>query len=135
MSDRVYMTPSPLVFNQHAYLNVLLLNARSVRGEKTVLISEHIMHFKADIVLLTETWLKDGDEPVMNELTPPGFDSKFLHRAIKKGGGLGIIFNSKLTFKSSERKTFIEFECLEVISTKPHIIFVLIYRPPKSNSS
>ena len=61
MARGKYTSPSPKSLYQHADLTVLLLNARSVRNEKAELLHEHFKDHNADIVLLTETWLKEGD--------------------------------------------------------------------------
>ena len=45
-------------------LNAALLNVRSVNNKAT-LISEYIMNNNLDILLLTETWLRDSDQTTL----------------------------------------------------------------------
>ena len=68
------------------FLNSTLLNVRSVRN-KTVLVTDILTECETDIALLTETWLKDDDQVVMNKITPPGFKN----RTTKRGGGVAVL--------------------------------------------
>ena len=43
------------------HLNITLLNAHSVRNDKTTMVTEHQDDCNTDIALLTGTWLKDED--------------------------------------------------------------------------
>ena len=83
---------------------------------------------ETDIALLTETWLKDDDQVVMNKITPPGFTLKYKNRTTKRGGGVAVLHKSHLNLYKAWN--FSEFEYIELSSKKPSFVIVLLYRPP-----
>ena len=90
----------------------------------------------ADITFFTETWLRDEHQDIVNDLTQPGFEFKKLNRSQKRGGGLGVLHRSSLNLvvrRSAVTPT--HFEVLQLSCDKPSYYFVLIYRPPSSNTS
>ena len=84
--------------------NFLLLNCRSVCN-KALIISEYILDNSLDVALLTETWLQDGDSPVIDELTPIGYSYLGTCREHKRGrwnwGCVQVIIEHKALYPSS----------------------------------
>ena len=69
-----------------------LINARSLRN-KTLLVHDYIDDCSADIVALTETWLRDEDNVSVSELCRDTFS--FAHQprgGARRGGGVGVLF-------------------------------------------
>ena len=58
---------------QSKCLNFVSLNIRSLKNRTTSLF-DFIVSQNIDALALTETWLCCGDNSVMNELLPPGYD-------------------------------------------------------------
>ena len=112
------------------HLNITLLNAHSVRNDKTTMVTEHLDDCNTDIALLTETWLKDEDLITQNELTPPDFDLKTKNRKVKIGGGIALLHRSNLPSKTlSHDNDYSQFEFLQATCSKPPFTIALIYRP------
>ena len=125
-----------LVSNQGKHtIKIGLLNARSVRN-KAGLIRELFMDEKLQILALTETWLKDGDESIIDDLCPSGFTFIGEHRPDgKRGGGIGFVLKNGTIAKPHAYK-YETFEALSIIlkgTPKSHI--TVLYRPPKSTEN
>lgn len=116
------------------HLNCVLLNARSVCN-KTLTISEHVLDKKADIMFITETWLKPNDTAIIAEMTPPGYTYLGINRSGRGGGGLGVLYNKFLDLTLATAPTkFSSFEYLEVNLRVPApVCMVLVYRPPSKS--
>ena len=61
----------PLVQSKH--LNFVCLNIRSLKN-KTTSLFDFLVSQNLDVIALTETWLCNGDNIILNELLPPGYD-------------------------------------------------------------
>ena len=49
------------------YINLAQVNARSVAGKCNTLY-EFILDNNVDILAISETWLRDGDDPIVHDL-------------------------------------------------------------------
>ena len=58
---------------QSKHLNLVCLNIRSLKNKPTSLF-DFILYENLDVLALTETWLCNGDNLVLNELLHPGYD-------------------------------------------------------------
>ena len=88
-----------------------------------------------DVLALTETWLCNGDNIILNELLPPGYDIRHVDRG-KKGGGVALIYKKDISFRNivttNEITQFELLDCIiKVISTR----VVVVYIPPPSCKS
>ena len=109
----------------------MLLNVRSLNN-KIYALTELLLEQAIDLCCVTETWLRDENEPVLADLKREGFNVISCPRANgKKGGGLAFIsvaksFTTRL-LKSIQFKTF---EILEVLveGVNENIRFSIIYR-------
>ena len=101
---------------------------------------ELIIDKQVDILALTETWLKSGDESVIVDLCPDNYYFIGQHRPSEKGGrggGLAFVIARKIAAEEKiRRETHKTFELL-VISIKSRLPMhiLLIYRPPPSASN
>ena len=78
-------------------LSVCLLNSQSVNPVgKADLISDYIVQHNLDIMFITETWLRLGDDPKCKELTPVGYLFASFPRPAGIGGGIAIIYKLHL---------------------------------------
>ena len=112
------------------------MNARSVRN-KTTEINDFIIEQNADILLISETWLKDNDVSVTKSLLPPGYSIVSRNRKIRSGGGVAIVYRNcfKVLTTSYVNNEFSSFECCHLkvqTSDSKTCLFSCIYRPPKS---
>ena len=119
-------------------LNGALWNARSLTG-KIADISTTLIETNLDILLITETWLKSSDDPVISEFfsSISGYSIYQQPRSKRKGGGVAIIARSNLAVSSKQSHHFNSFECLEVAfkSYNQLLRVIVIYRPPNSSKN
>ena len=73
----------PLVQSKH--LNFVCLNIRSVKN-KTTSLFDFIVSHNLDVLALTETWLCNGDNIILNELLPPGYDIRHVKSSTHQKG-------------------------------------------------
>lgn len=92
-------------------LNSALFNARSVNN-KTMILSDIITDSKLDLVCLTETWHKESDGFLFNELTPAGYGLFDLPRSSGRGGGIIVLYNNQINISPVAVPQFNSFECL-----------------------
>ena len=75
------------------HVTCILLNAQSLCN-KALTVREHMLDYKADMMLLTGTWLKPSKSAIVNELTPPGYNFIGECCNMKRGGRTGLLFKS-----------------------------------------
>ena len=102
---------------------------------KAELISDYLIENNLDIMFITETWLRSGDEPKCKELTPAGYLTASFPRPSGVGGGIAIICKQHLHTVSSFSDTIpfphSTFEVVEMtVATSTTLSFLCIYRPP-----
>ncbi|KAL8560353.1 hypothetical protein ACOMHN_006084 [Nucella lapillus] len=92
-------------------LCVCLFNAKSVGvARKRTAIADFLADHDVDVMVLTETWLKEsGDESKIADLTPPGYKlfsfPRQLTDPIKGGGGIAVIMKDCLASHTSINTT------------------------------
>ena len=76
-----------------------VLNARSVCN-KAALIQTFLLDHDIDVLVITETWLTDGDEVTPRQLLPDPDGYSFISVPRNgRGGGLGIVAKSHISIK------------------------------------
>ncbi len=98
-----------------------------------------IVEKNADLVFITETWVKNDDKVTISNLVPNGFDIVFINRKLRTGGGVAIIYRSTINIISIDFPTdFLTFEmcCLKIkTSTSKSCFHSCVYRPTKSKKN
>ena len=80
-------------------LNGCLLNVRSIRN-KSASFLEFVKDNNADLIAVTETWLRPEDtESLISSITPPGYKFTHVPRNVKKGGRVGFFIKEDLSFE------------------------------------
>ncbi|MGL5901358.1 MAG: endonuclease/exonuclease/phosphatase family protein, partial [Cetobacterium sp.] len=114
-------------------LKSALINVRSVNN-KALTISDLITDHNLDLICLTETWHKESDGLLFNELTPEGYGLCDLPRSTGRGGGIIVLFKQLYGLCSVDIPPFTSFECLALrVSASLSTVIVTVYRPPKIN--
>ena len=111
-----------------------LLNARSIVN-KSGTIREEVIHKEVDILGITETWIRDGDEPVIIDMCPPNYRFTGHQRPDDKGrrgGGVGFLLKSDLEVKEKQH-SYRTFEALTIEWRRDvKSCISILYRPPPS---
>ena len=112
------------------------MNARSCKN-KTTEINDLIVEKNADVVFISETWLKDNDNITVTALLPNNFDIVYSNRKSRTGGGVAIIYRNclKVLPTSYVSNDFTSFESCHLKVETPDskiCFFSCIYRPPNS---
>ena len=137
--DKMVIGPSnpvPATPTTNKSLGVCLLNSQSVNPVgKADLISDFIVENNVDILFITETWLRPGDDPKCNELTPVGYFTSSFPRPTGVGGGIAVVYKQHLhaasSFSDSLPFLHTTFEAVEfTVATTTTVSFLCIYRPP-----
>ena len=87
---------------------------------------------KLDFFAITETWLSNNEDDIINALTPNGYSFYHKPRLGKKGGGVGLLIKSNIKINILVSQTFKSFEHAEYILKLQYkvIRLVVVYRPP-----
>ena len=118
---------------QRKHLNFVCLNIRSLKN-KTTSLFDFIVSQNLDVLALTETWLCNGDNIILNELLPPGYDIRHVDRG-RRCGGVSLIYKKYISFRNIVITNEItQFELLDCIIkvNKLSTRVVVVYRPPPS---
>ncbi len=114
-------------------LKSAFFNARSVNN-KAVTLSDIIVEKNLDILCLVETWHKQSDGLLINELTPAGYGLFDLPQSSGRGGSIIVLYNQQYSLSPVAAPLFNSFECLVfTISESLSTAIVTVYRPPKAN--
>ena len=118
-------------------MKIAVINGQSVR-EKTARIVDLVTDIDCDIMFITETWLyAEGDEPVIEKLTPPGYLKKSFPRQYGLGGGILVLYKNSMNPKCTVLPCGPSFEncqCIFSINGQS-VTFVCIYRAPPSQKN
>ena len=115
-------------------LSIVQLNIRGLIGKQDKLLKflNSSNKEKIDIVIVSETWLTKSSEKLINI---PRYDLISEVRQNKYGGGVGILINKKLKYKTRLELCNSSFEknCFVEIKTKTKNLLVgSLYRPPNT---
>lgn len=114
-------------------IHMALINTRSLTN-KTFILNDYFMTNALDFLLLTETWLKPGDDSAFSELLPPGCSFYNSPRVSGRGGGLATLFKNEYRCRLLPALVYNSFELqLFVADLDYPVLFAVIYRPPKPN--
>ena len=110
LSGDISLNPSPATRS----LTGCLLNIRSIRN-KSASFLEFIKVINADLIAVTETWLRPEDtESFISSITPPGYEFTHVPRNVKEGGGVGFFIKDDLSFEPDSKNSFQPFESTSV---------------------
>ena len=93
--------------------------------------TSYICDCKADLVVITETWLTIDDDAVRAELCPVGYKISDCPRTGRRGGGVDLIYRESLPVRWIDAGVKESFEYSEWIISSPslNLRLVLLYRP------
>ena len=128
----VHTTTRSSISRQNA--EFCLWNARSLRN-KAQRTCDYILEHDIDIFVITETWLKEDDQVIIGECTPPGYTFLSSHRKTGSGGGISVISKCELKLSLKPAFTFTTFEIVHVVSRSSSLHLFAIYRPPPSSAN
>ena len=118
-------------------LNIVQLNIRGLIGKQGRLCKEikgQNNRHKVHVYILNETWVTKANEHMI-DIPHYQFISK--HRPNKKGGGVGLLVQDELQFRTRndlklDYDSDLEYQFIELKSKTRNIIVGSMYRPPQS---
>ena len=114
---------------------VSVMNARSVRN-KTLIIKDFVVDNNVDVLAITETWLRSGDDVIIGELIPSGYCLSECPRVGGAGGGVGLLYKKGIKMKTRLCDKFTSFEWLDATFVNLKTVRVIVvYRPPPSSAN
>ena len=117
---------------------VLHLNIRGLKGKQIELNNLFARLNSPEIIILNETWLKEGDTKQINI---PRYKYEGVPRLHKKGGGVGFLIRSDLQYRCrhdlepNEINRWCEQCYIEIKNNKDKVLVGSMYRPPNTNIS
>ena len=117
-------------------LNVIQINCRGIKSKLDDLEELLSQINEPDIVLLSETWLKDGEERFIDI---KNYKYEGVVRKHKKGGGVGILIKSNIKYRirsdlnANNQDNSFEHFFIEVKGTRYNIIAGSIYCLPNTD--
>ena len=113
-------------------------NTRSIKSKEDIIL-EALNEHQIDLLVTTETWLRDTEDDQQwilgSELNRNGFQTLPVNRKIKKGGGLALTIKDNIKVKHEDSTKYKSFEhAIWNISHKnmPTFTVVAIYHPPST---
>lgn len=107
-------------------------NTQSVRN-KTILMNDIVVEKNIDLIVITESWLKENEDNIINEIVPNGYSFVNQRRLNgQSGGGIIIIHKTGLKVKKIDSGyDFKHFEYIETMVTHSNVTYRVIglYRP------
>ena len=121
-------------------LLILTANVQSLKN-KSEEIHDYITESGCDIMVLTETWLRNTDEDKCwlqcTELNRDNLKIQVSNRKLRRGGGLAIVYKSNIEvkcLKEDQLNTF-QFAIWKVRCNNDNITLAVIYHPPYTTSN
>ncbi|CAF4590297.1 unnamed protein product, partial [Rotaria sp. Silwood2] len=131
---------TPIFRVSPSVLNVLLHNIEGLKSNFNAFKSHHITK-KADLICLTETWLKNNDQ--INKFQINGYTLIHKSRSCSfstnhplhshKGGGIAIYFRDDVSIKEIDSFEHMDLEhiTLKLEKEKEKLIIIVCYRSPQ----
>ena len=112
------------------------VNTRSIKPREDMIL-EALNEYQIDLLVTTETWLRDNEDDQQwllgSEINRNGFQTLPINRKIKKGGGIALTIKNNMKVKQEDSTKYNSFEhAVWNISHKNMLTFtvVAIYHPP-----
>ena len=116
--------------------NISLINIRSLYANLPLL-TDYIIEYKPDILVLTETWLIENDSNYIYEFLTLHYNFKYITRPDSSFGGVCIIFKDTYKLNKFKNHTIAYSDCLisniKINNNTDLNLILVIYRPHSNN--
>ena len=115
-------------------VSISIMNSQSIKNTEDQIL-HHLMDRKANLAVITETWLRDNDtDKIWIEACElkNGYKLQVQNRGEGRGGGIGAVYRDNITVNKVDRGRHPSFEYAvwSVKFTTVHLILITIYHPP-----
>ena len=120
---------------------ISLFNAQSICNKEDMIL-DHLLHYKVDLGIITETWMTEDNESdkiwlQSMDINKTQYCFSSCARKAKRGGGLGLVSQKSLQVKlvdSRQCSTFQVAKC-KVDMEKQMLTVIGVYKPPNTSNS
>ena len=132
-NNLIEINSNDVIIDDSKTLVFLYCNARSC-SNKTLEINDIIVEKNADLMFISESWIKATDEVKIKELVPDGYKIHILARTLRSGGGVAIIYRKSLQISLLTLQSHSTFETcsLKIKTPNGSIHCSCVYRPSPS---
>ena len=99
---------------------------------KSLQLCDYIIEHDIDVMILTESWIRDDEQVIIGESAPPGYSFLNIPRPTSaRGGGIAVLFKTQLQLRVRTNPcntTYFESTC--ITDNVGRLNLVVIYRPP-----
>ena len=124
--------------NRGKYVSLVLSNIQSLCNKDTLLM-DHLSEVKANLCLVTETWLQDQDEAWLSccDIMCNGYKICNVNRQGRHGGGIALIYKQPITIKVISKGVNRSFEhaIWDCSISNTAITLVGLYHPPFNDTN
>ena len=94
-----------------------------------------LMEHNLDVCVLTEIWIREGDETTTIQLCPDSYSSVSIPREGRIVGGIAIVHMSDITLRNNSVYNYQTMECADFLLDFQNMLVNLcvIYRPPDTS--
>ena len=121
-------------------ITISVFNAQLIRN-KEALILDHLLQYKVDLAMVTETWLTDTDRDKVwlqsSDVNKDIYSLSLSIRTCKRGGGVGLIHQKNTDVILTEEKEAKTFQVAKwrVTVDKTTIHLIGVYKPPDTSNT
>ena len=139
ITNLIYPTirTSTTIINEDKKVSISIMNAQSIKSKEDQIL-HHLMNRKANLAIITETWLRDNDTDKIwmdaCELNKNGYKLQVQNRGEGRGGGIGIVYRDNIIVNKVDGGSHpsFEFAVWSVKFTTVHLSLIAIYHPPST---
>ena len=115
-------------------MSISIMNTQSLKSKKDQIL-HHVMNRKANLAIITETWLRDNDTDKIwmdaCELNKNGYKLQVQNKGEGRGGGIGVVYRDNITVNKVDGGSHpsFEFAVWSVKFTTVHLSLIAIHYP------
>ena len=131
---------STTIINQDKKVSISIMNSQSLKSKEDQIL-HYLMNRKANLAIITKTWLRDNDTDKIwvdaCERNKNGYKLQVQSRGEGRGGGISVVYKDIImvnTVNGGSDPSF-EFAVWSVKFATVHLSLIAIYKPPNTTQN